>query len=349
MVIDEKVLIEYQEEKMRKSESDDGKMRKSGKCANLLEVTLSCELVGYDIKTLNTATGKGSYMLKVGQRAIEVPYMSKMKSKTKKVTLIIYKMKGLRGLLRRAGENYLINLGRSPCCPNANYPHQEILDQHLEMGYHPQGSCKPVCMIKRVYGALDQRASIRLSFPFIVKVNEENIPSEVNSYIESHIDQIFGPNRCFVYHNGESTLKTETFNIINRATEQAVNNFMKHTASGTFPFRVVFAANAERGKDLIENIGFFLSSLKEINRENGLQIGADKTNGSGQVEVRVIDCKTNLTVPELEEYVTAERTSTQTIEFCGEKLENVKKDYALAPSLGQYAIESFNTHVDREK
>jgi len=341
MAVESNISVEVEPRKMRKTESEETEMRKTEICAKPVEVTLYCELAGYDIKTLNMATGKGSYMLKVGKKTVVVPYTLKKKPKTKSIILMLYKMKGLRGLFRRAAERQLLELGQSPCCPNANYPHQEILDRHVERGYHPQGSCKPVCLVKRLYGSLDQNASMRIFAPFIAKANAENIPSEVTEYLDTHMSQIFGSDHCIVYHNGETTLKVETFNIINRVTELAVNNFMKHTASGVFPFKVVFSMPPESGHELIENIGFFLASLHEINQENGVQIGADKNNGSGQVTIRVTDCKTSMKFPEVEKFVKVEQKREHIVEFCGVKLQGSKIEYTLDPTFGQYALDSF--------
>ena len=341
MTVDSNKITELEPRKMRKTESEETEMRKTEICAKPVEVTLYCELAGYDIKTLNMATGKGSYMLKVGKKTVAVPYISKKVPKIKNITLTLYKMKGLRGFFRRAAERQLLDIGQSPCCPNANYPHQEILDRHVERGYHPQGSCKPICMVKRLYGSLSHNASIKIFSPFIAKASVENIPSEVNAYLDTHMNQLFGLDHHIVYHNGETTLKVETFNIINRVTELAVNNFMKHTASGVFPFKVVFSLPPESGQELIENIGFVLASLNEINQENGVQIGADKNNGSGKVKIRVTDCKTTMKIAEVEKFVKAEQKREHLVEFCGVKLQGSKTEYSLDPTFGQYALDSF--------
>ena len=74
---------EINENKMRNDGSEDTEMRKTEKCANLVEVTFFCELAGYDLKTLNSATGKGSYMLKVGSKTLTVPYETAKKEMEK--------------------------------------------------------------------------------------------------------------------------------------------------------------------------------------------------------------------------------------------------------------------------
>ena len=86
-------ILDEEESKMCETPSEEGKMRKIGKCANFGEVILDCELVGYDIKTLNTATGKGSYLLKVGSKTVTVPYTSAKKETEKWVELVLYKLK----------------------------------------------------------------------------------------------------------------------------------------------------------------------------------------------------------------------------------------------------------------
>ncbi len=345
MTVDLNNFVELETEKMRKSESEEEEMRKTAKCANPVEITFFCELEGYDIKTLNTTTGKGSYMLKVGQKNVVVSYTSKRTTKQKNVPLTLYKMKGLRGFLRRAAEARLLRHGKSPCCPTANYPHEEILEKHVELGYHEQGTCTPMCMVRRLFGSLYNPASIKITPPYIAKATLENIPTEVNQYLDENIKTIFGFDYCVVFHNGESTLKVETFNIINRATEMAVNNFMKHTANGTFPFKVVFSLNSGTGQEFIENIGFFLASLNEINRENGIQIGADKNNGSGQVKIHVKDFKINQKIPEIEGFVKNEKSQEHTVKFGDVEIQDSITEYYLESTFGKYAVDAFNALV----
>jgi hypothetical protein len=40
------------------------------------------------------------------------------------------------------------------------------------------------------------------------------------------------------------------------------------TTAGQFPFKVVFTSNSGTIKELVENIGFFIASLFEINEGN---------------------------------------------------------------------------------
>jgi hypothetical protein len=335
-----------EEEEMRKSDSNESIMRKTEKGANFVTITFLCELEGYDIKTLNTSTGKGSYLLKLGERTVTIPYTSARKEMEKNFTLVLYKLKGLRGFLRRAAEIRLLKLKEKgqvvvgPCTPTANYPHQEILDAHLEAGYHLQGTCHPMCMVRRVYGSLDNYAVIKVCPPYIAKANAENIPAAVNQYLEEHIGTIFGLDHCIAYHNGESTLKTETFNIINRVTELAVNNFMKHTTAGRFPFKVVFTSNSGTIKELVENIGFFIASLFEIN-EGNVQIGADKTNGSGEVRIRTKEILVNRKIPEITPFIKDERKRIQWVEFGDLKLQEEITDFSLDPSFADYALKIF--------
>ena len=338
------------EEEMRKSAPAESKMRKIEKCANSVEIVFFCELEGYDIKTLNMATGKGSYMLKVGSRTVTVTYQSKRKELNKSVTLALYKFKGLRGFLRRAAEVRLLKLKAvgdavtGPCTPNANYPHQEILDAHLEMGYHLQGTCTPKCLVRQIYGSLDYPASVKIFSPYIAKPAGENIPAEVNHYLDENIGAIFGIDHTVKYHNGESTLKVEVFNIINRKTELAVNNFMKHTASGVFPFKVVFSLNSGTPQELLENIGFFIDTLFEIN-EGHVQLGADKNNGSGRVKIKVTEARVNQKFPEVEKFIKSEETSTHVIEFASAKLQDTVVEYILAPSFGEHVLKTFTASL----
>lgn len=174
------------EDGLRKTKYKDSGLRKTEKCANIIEITFICELEGYNIKTLNSSTGKGSYLLKVGERTITIPYTSARKEIEKNFTLTLYKIKGLRGFLRRAAELRLLKLKAAgqidlgPCTPTANYPHQEILDTHLAGGYHQQGTCNPMCMVRRLYGSLENFSSMKVFPPFIAKCNAENVPSLVN-------------------------------------------------------------------------------------------------------------------------------------------------------------------------
>ncbi len=339
-------------EEMRKNASDESKMRKIEKCANPVEITFFCELEGYDIKTLNMATGKGSYMLKVGERIVPVTYTSKRKEVTKNVILSVYKFKSFRGFLRRAAEVRLLklkaagNVIRGPCTPNTNYPHQEILDAHIEMGYHLQGSCTPKCLVRRIYGSMDFPASVKVIPPYIAKPSGENIPTPVNEYLEKEIGNIFGLN-CVTYHNGKSTLKVEIFNIINRKTGTAVNNFMKHTASGVFPFKVVFTLNSGNVQESLENVGFFIDTLFEVNG-GCVQLGADKNNGSGQVKIAVTAARINQKIPEVEKFIKTEEINTRQIDFGGIKLQNTTTEYILDPSFATHVLEVFTTTLRRE-
>jgi CRISPR/Cas system CSM-associated protein Csm3 (group 7 of RAMP superfamily) len=341
-------IMESMEDEMRKTDFQDSGMRKTEKCANLIEITFICELEGYDIKTLNSSTGKGSYLLKVGERTVTIPYTSARKELEKNFTLTLYKIKGLRGFLRRAAELRLLKLkaagqiDNGPCTPTSNYPHQEILDKHIAAGYHQQGTCHPMCMVRRLYGSLENFASVKIFPPFIAKCNAENIPSPVNQYLNENIGSIFGLDHCIVYHNGESTLKTETFNIINRVTELAVNNFMKHTTSGQFPFKVVFRSDSGSTIEMLENIGFFIASLFEINSGN-VQIGADKSKGSGQVKIKVKDIILSNKFPEVEEFVKAEEKKMHLVEFGDLRIQEETTAYSLDPSFGDYALKAFTT------
>ncbi len=346
MSIDTDKISSKMEEKMRKKVSDESRMRKIEKCANPVEITFFCELEGYDIKTLNMSTGKGSYMLKAGERTVTVKYTSKRKEAEKKVTMTLYKMKGLRGFLRRAAETRLLklkatgNVATGPCTPNPSYPHQEILDAHLEMGYHLQGSCNPKCMVRRIYGNLGYPAPIRIIPPYIAKPTTENLPTPVTRYLDENVGSIFGLDRSVQYHNGESTLKVETFNIINRKTDVAVNNFMKHTASGVFPFKMVFLLNSETPQELLKNVGFFIDTLFEVN-EGHVQLGADKSNGAGRVKINVTEARVNKKIPELEAFIKSEETSTHPVVFGGIELQNTTTEYILDPSFGKHALDTF--------
>jgi len=339
-------------EEMRKIVSDESKMRKIEKCANPVEITFFCELEGYDIKTLNMATGKGSYMLKVGERTVPVTYTSKRKELTKNIRVALYKFKGFRGFLRRAAEARLLKLKvagdveMGPCTPNTNYPHQEILDAHLEMGYHLQGSCTPKCMVRRIYGSMDLPASVKIIPPYIAKPTGENIPTPVTEYLDREIGNIFGLD-CVQYHNGESTLKVEVFNIINRATETAVNNFMKHVASGVFPFKVVFSLSSGTVQELLENVGFFIDTLFEVNGAH-VQLGADKNNGSGRVKIAVTEARINQKIPEVEKFIKSKETSMEQVVFGGTKLKNTTTEYILDPSFATHTLEAFTATLRSE-
>jgi hypothetical protein len=346
-------INEIKEEEMRKTESGDAEMRKSEKCANPVEITFFCELIGNDIKTLNSSFGKGSYMLKVGQRIVAVPYTSKGKEITRKVPLSLYKLKGLKGFLRRAAETRLLKLseegkvGLGPCTPAASYPHQETLDAHVARGYHEQGSCNPMCMVRRLYGSMYTTASLKVLPPYIAKASVENLPAEVSKHLDATIGDIFGIDHGLVFHNGESTLKVETFNIINRVTEQAVNNFMKHSASGSFPFKIIFYWNSGTLQEFQENIGFFIDSLNEINQENGIQIGADKNNGSGQVKIRVTKAKINRILPELTPFVKSEAQRAHSVEFCGRNITTAITEYVLDSTFGEHVLNAFNATLGK--
>jgi hypothetical protein len=361
MIIENKVLVKNmiennsilneEESKMRETPSEEGEMRKVAKCANFGEITFYCELVGYDIKTLNTATGKGSYMLKVGSKTVKVPYTSAKKEMEKKVELILYKLKGLRGFLRRAAETRLLRLKEEgkvpfgPCTPTANYPHPEILEDHVAMGYHLQGTCKPMCLVRRLFGSLENYAAVKIFPPYIVKAMAENIPTGVTEYLQEKIGEIFGLDHCIVYNDGESTLKTETFNIINRRTDLAVNNFMKHAVSGTLPFKVVFSMTTGTEKELIENIGFFLDALFEINTEEGIQLGAGKNNGSGLVKIKVLSAQTNRRFAEIETFIKEEEKHVRIVEFGGIQLQETKSEYIIDPKFAEYALNTFKGSV----
>ncbi len=344
------MIKEKVENLMRNDIVEGSEMRKTGEIANLGVITLYCELRGIDIKTLNMVTGKGSYFLKVGQKSVTIKYISKKKELEKTVTLALYKLKGLRGFLRRAAEVRLLKLkndGKSvkgPCTPAANYPHKEILGKHLEMGYHLQGTCRPMCMVRRIFGSLDHRASIKIFPPFIAKASVENLHAKVTEYLERHIEEIFGLDHCIVYQNGESTLKTEIFNIINRATDLAVNNFMKHTTYGQFPFKVVFTLNSGTFQELLENIGFFISTLFEVN--NGrVQIGADQTNGSGKVTIRITEVRTSEKCAEFEDFIRSVEERHSIVE-CGEfSFKESRNEYVLDSRFLKFALETFEKGI----
>jgi hypothetical protein len=344
-------ILGEEESEMRETPSEEGKMRKIAKCANFGELTFYCELVGYDIKTLNMATGKGSYMLKVGSKMVTVPYTSAKKETEKKVELVLYKLKGLRGFLRRAAETRLLRLKEDgkvlvgPCTPTANYPHPEILEDHVAMGYHLQGTCKPMCWVRRLFGSLENYATVKIFPPYIAKAMAENIPAGVTEYLQEKIGAIFGLDHCIVYNDGESTLKTEIFNIINRATDLAVNNFMKHAVSGTLPFKVVFSMTTGTEKELVENIGFFLDTLFEINTEEGIQLGAGKNNGSGQVKINVLSAQTNRRFVEIEKFIKEEKKQVHIVEFGGIQLQETKPEYIIEPKFADYALNAFKSSV----
>ncbi|MHA1263807.1 MAG: hypothetical protein ACTSRS_01100 [Candidatus Helarchaeota archaeon] len=289
-------------------------------------------------------------MLKVGQRVVIAKYTGKGGKKEKAVTLSLYKLKGLRGLLRRSSEVALLRLRKTglvnmgPCTPNANYPHDEILQEHIDMGYHLQGSCNPMCYVRRLYGSLGHPGALTLFPPYIAKPTAENIPLSITKYLEENIAIIFGMNGI-VFHNGESTLKVETFNIINRKTEQAVNNFMKHLISGTFPFKVIFKFTDGTLPEFFEMIGFFLTSLYEINGHLGLQLGADKSNGSGRVTIQIKRALANQHLPELEPFITTKIEHSRMVQFGAHELHQVWAEYQLADPFGAYALECFKTAV----
>jgi len=352
-----KILVEIygldaeEESRMRESTSEEGELRKIGKCTNFGELTFYCELVGYDIKTLNAATGKGSYMLKVGSKAVTVPYEAKKKETERKVELVLYKLKGLRGFFRRAAEVRLLRLKEEgkvsvgPCTPTANYPHPEILEDHIAMGYHQQGTCKPMCLVRRLFGSLENYATLKIFPPYIAKAMAENIPAGVTAYLQEKVGEIFGLDHCIVYHDGESTLKTETFNVINRVTDLAVNNFMKHAVSGTLPFKVVFSMNTGTEKELTENIGFFLDTLFEINKEEGIQLGAGKNNGSGQVKINIISAQVNKRFAEIENFIKEEKERVHIVDFGGIQLQETKPEYIIDPKFADYALKAFKNSV----
>jgi len=340
-------ILEEEEIKMRETHSEEGGMRKIAKCANFGEVTLYCELVGYDIKTLNAATGKGSYMLKVMSKTVTVPYSSAKKETERKVDLVLYKLKGLRGFLRRAAETRLLRLKEDdkvpmgPCCPTANYPHPEILEDHIAMGYHQQATCKPMCWVRRLYGSLENCATVKIVMPFLAKALAENIPTQVTEYLQDKIGEIFGLDYCIVY-NGP---KTETFNIINRSTDLAVNNFMKHAVSGVLPFKVVFSMTTGTEKELVENVGFFLDTLFEINTEDGIQLGAGKANGSGQVRINVLCAQTNRRFAEIVPYIKEEKKRLHIVEFGNIQLQETKSEYVIDPKFADYALNTFKKSI----
>ncbi len=352
MIIDSNEISSEPKEDIRKIVSDESKMRKIVKCAKPVEITFFCELEGFDIKTLNMTTGKGSYMLKIGVRTVSVTYTSKRKELTRTVHLALYKFKGFRGFLRRAAEIHLLKLlaagdvGTGPCTPNTNYPHQEILDAHLEMGYHLQGSCKPKCMVRRLYGSLDLPASVKIIPPLIAKPAGGNIPTPVTEYLDKEIGKILRSD-CVQYHNGKSTLKVEVFNNINRATETAVNNFMKHVASGVFPFKVVFTMSSGGTQELLENVGFFIDTLFEVN-SGQVQLGADKNNGSGIVKIAVTEARINQKIPEVEKFIKTDETTQRQINFGGKKLQHTTTEYILDPSIATHLLETFTGSLRSE-
>jgi len=336
---------------MRNASTEKGVVRETQKCATAEVLTLCCDLIGYDIKTLNSTTGKGSYMLKIGQKKVTVPYTSARKQGEKTVTMALYKLKGLRGLLRRAAELRLLRLkeagkvAQGPCAPSAHYPHEELLEQHIELGYHPQGSCHPRCFIHRLYGALDRAATVTLFPPYIAKATVENLPAGVTAYLDAHIEELFGLEDCVVFHNGEAMLKTEVFNIINRATEQAVNNFMKHNASGRFKFKVVFMQEPEGIPAVLENLGFFLTTLFEINAGR-VQLGSCRSSGAGRVQVRVLGVQTPQKVAEFDPYIQEEIKHSFRLECGPLALEECVTRYVLNPTLLKHAYEAFTTQLE---
>jgi len=125
-------------------------------------------------------------------------------------------------------------------------------------------------------------------------------------------------------------------------TELAVNNFMKHATSGRFPFKVVFISDSETIKELLENIGFFIASLFEIN-EGHVQIGADKSKGSGQVKIKVKNIISNKKFPEIEEFVKSEEKELHFIEFGDLQIQEDTIVYSLDPSFGEFALKTFTS------
>ncbi|HUY00387.1 MAG TPA: hypothetical protein VMV49_12575 [Candidatus Deferrimicrobium sp.] len=338
--------------KMRKGESESSDLRKTSKCAKQVQISFLCELTGYDIKTLNSATGKGSYMLKAGTKDVRVP-LSKSEE-GRKVTLVLYKFKGLRGFLRRAAELRLLRLVEAgdevmgPCTPTANYPHQEILKGHEALGYHLQGTCSSAkCFVRRLYGSLEDTATINVHSAYIAKATAEILPVEVNTYLTENIEQIFNLKHCVVYHNGDSTLKTETFNIINRSNDQAVNNFMKHTANGSFRFKIIFKGALDAVEEYLENIGFFVASLFEINSDSGLQLGADKTNGSGQVTIGVNQINANMKFPAIEKFIIGQTEEVRQVRFGDIHLKETEMNYQVDLNFVEHCLDLFKATIKR--
>ncbi|TFF86809.1 MAG: hypothetical protein EU551_00485 [Promethearchaeota archaeon] len=343
--------IESDNIEIRKSKNNlDGSedMRKSRKCANLIQIVLNCEFMGNDIKPLNSSTGKGSYLLKLGTKKVDVPY----KKSERHITLSLYKIKGLRGFLRHAAEKRLLKLkeeGKTlmgPCTPNANYPNKDILEQHLKMGYHEQGSCNPHCFMRRMYGSLDTIATVEVFPTYIAKADNSNIPNEIEKYIEENISDIFNMGECIIYSNDDTVLKTETCNIINRKTNLAVNNFMKHIISGVFPFKVVFNCQEGDIDGLLENIGFFITSLMEIN-SGKVKLGADKRSGSGRVKVRINSVITNYNGDEFKEFVSQEKENKREIGIGDLIYEEKETSYILSDEFMIHSIEMFNKKFGR--
>ncbi|MHA1321781.1 MAG: hypothetical protein ACTSRL_03205 [Candidatus Helarchaeota archaeon] len=338
---------------MRNSKVEENGMCKSQNCASMEVLSLCCEMSGYDIKPLNSTTGKGSYMLKAGQKKVPVPYASSKKDGVKNVTITLYKIKGLRGFLRRAAELRILQLkaagkiAQGPCTPTANYPHKELLEQHLKLGYHAQGSCHPRCMVHRLYGGLDHPAAVKIFSPYIAKATVENLPVKVNTYLTEHIEELFGLESCLVYHNGDSALKTEVFNIINRANGLAVNNFMKHMSNGQFKFKVDFTLGSGGIQELLENLGFFLTTLFDVN-SGRVQLGSDKTNGAGRVKIRILGIRATQRLAEFEPFIQSEVKLQSTLECGSLILEETTTEYLLEPAFLQYAYDTFNKWMESQ-
>ncbi|MFW9879513.1 MAG: hypothetical protein ACFFG0_41080, partial [Candidatus Thorarchaeota archaeon] len=277
-----KPIIEY--DGIRKSNIEKVEMRKY---ENQFNITLNAQLSGYDLKPLNSTTGKGSYTIKLGEKTLLVPY----KNGERKVVLLLYKLKGLN-YLRRAAELRLFKLiseGKNiqgPCCPNANYPKKEQLEEHIKWGYHEQGSCAPKCYINRVFGSLDEPSSINIIPPIIAKPSSDKLPNEMAEYLENNLDDILNMD-CAVFHNGTSNIKSEVFNIIDRTKETAINNYMKHSVNGVFPFKLIFHGTVGNEEILMENIGFFIDSLFEVNSGN-VKIGSCRNRGTGFTNIDIL-------------------------------------------------------------
>jgi len=319
---------------------------KSEQHAKDFKITILCELEGPDIKPLNDATMKGNYMLKIGERTLDIPN----DKSTKSITLSLYKMKGLRGFLRRACETRIFELlyqGFSiipPCTPNAMYPHEEILQAHLTMGYHIQGSCKEnPCFIYRLFGGLERISSITITPPIIAKSNSERLPTKAQEYLKEHITDLLHINTA-VFSTGDAALKTETFNIINRDTDNAVNNYMKHNLSGVFKFTVDFIGHINEHESVYENIGFFIDSIFQINN-GSVQLGAMKRSGSGRVNIGLCFAESNRKFESLTAFITEEIRNKTEVKVGSRILTNIQPKYALSHEFLVQCHEKFLTKI----
>ncbi|TFF85392.1 MAG: hypothetical protein EU551_04115 [Promethearchaeota archaeon] len=338
---------EINSKNMGECANHDSDPRKGVNCANHFTITLHCELIGYDLKPLNSTTQKGNYMLKIGQKVVEIPIGKKSKS----VRLTLYKMKSLRGFLRRACERRIFELiyqGKSinsPCTPNAHYPNDEILQEHLDLGYHVQGSCKEdPCFIYRLFGGLDRISSITITSPIIAKSTSERLSAKVQEYLKDNISDLLHLDTV-VLNSGDASLKVEIFNIINRHTENAVNNFMKHTLSGNFIFKIVFTSFPEKFKQTMENIGFLIDSLFEINN-GSVQLGADRKSGAGFVTMNIIGAEANRDIEGLKQYIIDEKNIENDIMVGSLVFKNRRINYILSDDFLKKSHELFMKSIE---